>query len=214
VDQTGQASGSAALGYHLNLPFGADQRNNFSAFGTLLGSTFTQQPPNSSGPNWTPQLTLDYEHLFGGADAKHSQVNTGVNVSAGTQASAPISALFTSTGPTTSPNAAPTSAFAKWPINLGAVANVTANLLYRGGETPHLTPWIEVYAGTTAPGMTTSAWTAGGSLGATWNQPLGGPSPVLSVGVFGGGRVQSADVAGNWTNQASWYAGGGVGLSF
>jgi hypothetical protein len=39
--------------------------------------------PNSSGPNWTPQLTLDYEHLFGGADAKHSQVNTGVNVSAG-----------------------------------------------------------------------------------------------------------------------------------
>ena len=200
------------LGYHLNRPFGREHRYNFSAFANPLSLTFGPLPPGASGVNLAPQLTLDVERLSFGPDAQHSVINTGVNVSIGTQKFAPISALSTSTGPSTAPNALPTSTFVPWPVNLGIVPNLTANLFYHG-DTPMLTPWIEGYAGITAPGNANSAATVGGSAGAALNLRLSDRN-ILSIGGYGGLRIQWADVARTWTSQSSWYLGGGAGLTF
>jgi RHS repeat-associated protein len=213
VDPSGNDAGTVQFGYHLNTVLGTARRTNLSFFANPLALTLTAPPPGFHGVNWSPQGSLTLEHLWFGEDEKHSKVNTGVNVGAGTQAFAPISSLSTSPGPSTSPSAIGTTTFVRWPVNLSAVANVTGNLLY-SGSTPRLTPWIEGYAGAADPGGASSAWTAGGTAGVTANLPLGPKAPILSIGLFAGFKEQWARVQGSWTSQPSFSAGGGVGLSW
>ena len=61
----------------------------------------------------------------------------------------------------------------------------------------------------------------GATVGITANVPpaatsefVPGTSSILSVGIYGGFKSQATEVQGTWTNQQSWYLGGGVGLSF
>ena len=185
ASETGDTK-TAQLGWHLNRPFLEDRRLNVSVFANPFAITSID-----GSKKYSPQLTLDSELLLGGdpqkGGAPHSLINVGVNVSVGML-------QFDQ-------------------ATISGVGNLTGNFLYRGSDTPRLTPWVEVYRSDTRGGSASGA--EGGTGGITWNQPTGGAgSSIWSFGAFLGLRKQWAEEHGVSTTQTSVIGGIGIGRSW
>jgi RHS repeat-associated protein len=218
-DGSGSISGASFGPVGVHAAWGPDSsRWNVGGYLTVSPFVLGQGP---AGGGWNPGVTgtLAIERLVGGPTRNQPRFVVGVNASYGYQRYLSIDAIGAPAAPTPSTyleNASTGSATVNVAWNPAGYYGAGNGLL---SKTPRLTLFVEsayAYSGGPAYGNDPSGHTqsllVGG--GAAYNARLSGGRTILSVGGFGGARLQWDTVDDQTYGASGGYFGGFAGVSW